>query len=372
MAEKYLGESIPRLGFGFMRLPRLEDGTFDMDLTKRMVDKFIEGGFTYFDTAYVYQGSEQALKEALIDRYPRDKYQIATKLPMVDPKTAEELPKIFAESMSRLGVDYIDFYLLHSLSGEMNEKAERLGAWEFVSEKKKEGKIRHMGFSFHGKADELDAILTKHPEAEFVQLQINYFDWNSEDVQSRLCYETARKHNVPVTIMEPVKGGMLASENSPICDILRKTSPERSIASWAVRFAASLDGLIVMLSGMNSMEQLEDNMKTVSELTPFSNDEKDAMDEAVKILRSIPRVPCTGCKYCVDNCPQHINVPDLMSVYSDYLVYKTTQNVDFRYMLATREAKASDCVECRSCEEHCPQHIEICKILKEAAGLFDK
>lgn len=371
MDEIYLGQTIGKLGFGCMRLPRNDD-SFDLETVCKMVDTFLENGFTYFDTAYVYQGSEEAVRETLVKRHPRDKYLIATKLPVRIANTAEDLKAFFNTSLERLGVNHIDFYLLHGMDGKLNEKAEALGAWAFIKNLKAQGKIRHYGFSFHGSPEDLDDILTKHPDAEFVQLQINYLDWDSKNVQSRRLYEIARSHNKPITVMEPIKGGMLSSEAAPMSKVLKDVQPDASVASWALRFAASLDGLITVLSGMGSMEQMLDNIGTVKNLKPFNEKEKEAVVEAVEVLRTSPRIPCTGCRYCVEGCPQKINVPLMMNLYSDYLVYNTTANVDHIYEIFIPEgSKAKDCVACRSCEEHCPQHIKIADTIRKLSVLLD-
>ena len=371
MAEKYLGESTGRLGFGFMRLPKNGDA-FDLETVSAMVDEFLAAGMTYFDTAWVYTGSEEAMRETLVRRHPRASYTIATKLPVRMANTAEKLEKLFSESLARLGTDYVDFYLLHGMDARLNEKAEALGAWALVKKLKAEGKIRHYGFSFHGKPEDLDEILTKHPDAEFVQLQLNYLDWDSENVQSRRLYEIARSHRMPITVMEPVKGGMLASEASPVAPLLKSIHPDASVASWALRFAMNLDGLITVLSGMGSMEQMRDNLNTAKTLTPLDDSELQTLREAAGILQRSPRIPCTGCRYCVEGCPAKINIPLMMNLYSDYLVYNTTANVDHVYEMFTRGgSKAKDCVVCRACEEHCPQKLEIPDIVGKLSALLD-
>ena len=372
MSDTYLGESIGKLGFGFMRLPK-KGNDFDYAQINKMVDAYLEQGFTYFDTAFVYTGSEEAMRKTLVERHQRDKYTIASKLSFMVANTPEDMQMEIDTSLKRLGTDYIDFYMLHGLGKEQNEKAEKLGGWDFVRDLKAKGIIRHYGFSFHDTPEALDEILTKHPDAEFVQLQINYLDWDSDDVQSRKCYETAQKHNKPIIIMEPVKGGLLAGNDSPIAKVLKAADPNASVASWAVRYAASLDGIITMLSGMSSIEQLEDNIKTVKNIKPFDAREMKALDEAVTILKSIPRVPCTGCRYCLENCPQKINIPVMMDLYSNYLVYNSTANSDFPFFLATKDGgKPSSCITCRVCEGHCPQHIEISQILAKMAPLYEK
>lgn len=371
MADKYLGENIEKLGFGFMRLPRNDTG-FDYDLINKMVDRYLEAGFTYFDTAYVYQGSEEAMRETLVKRHPREKYQIADKLNMMNVNKPEEMQTIFETSLKRLGTDYIDFYLLHGLSQMTNKKCEEMGAWDFVKKLKSEGKIKHYGFSYHDSAENLDAILTAHQDAEFVQLQINYLDWDSEDVQSRGVYEVARKHNKPILIMEPLKGGLLAGSQSAISKVLKAADPEASLASWAFRFAASLDGVIAVLSGMNSMEQMEDNITTFKNLKPLSENDMKVIKEAVNVLKSIPRVPCTACNYCVEQCPENINIPALMNLYSNYLVYNSTANSEMPYKFATmNRGTPSSCISCKACEEQCPQHIEISDIMSKMTPLYD-
>lgn len=371
MTDKNQFGDIKKLGFGFMRLPRKEDG-FDTELIHKMVDTFLDRGYTYFDTAYVYQGSEEALRESLVRRYPRDRFQIATKLHLLRTENPEEMRACFDTSRERLGVDYVDFYLLHGLGAESAKRAEELGAWEFVQSLKAQGQVRHVGFSFHDTPEVLDDILTKHPEAEFVQLQINYLDWEDSEIQSRTIYEIARRHNVPIIIMEPVKGGMLAGDHSPILELMKKANPDVSLASWAMRFAASLDGVLTVLSGMSAYEQLVDNLNTVDNLTPLSEAEMQMVSEAADILRAIPRIPCTDCKYCVEGCPQKINIPRMMDMYSDYMVYNTTANVDHSYRIFTSNgATAGTCIACGVCEAHCPQKIQIIDVLGKLSALLD-
>ncbi|MDR1299600.1 MAG: aldo/keto reductase [Oscillospiraceae bacterium] len=371
MADKYLGESIGKLGFGFMRLPR-KDGGFDMEQIDRMVDCFMDAGFTYFDTAYVYEGSEEALRKSLVERYPRERFQIATKLNLMFAKTAEDLPGFFNTSRERLGVDYVDFYLLHGLGGPSIEKAEELKAWDYIKTLKEKGEARHIGLSFHGTPEELESIFHNHPEVEFVQLQINYLDWESERVQSRRVYEVARAHNVPVTIMEPIKGGLLGGEASAAAKRLREYDPGASAASWALRFASQLEGLVTVLSGMSAYEHVVDNVSTFKNMKPLTAEDRGVIQEAADILNDIPRVPCTGCNYCAPNCPQKIAIPMMMNLYSDYLVYQNAAGITHGYGFATRGGgKASDCIACHVCEEHCPQHIEIADTVAKLSALVD-
>ncbi|MDR1588884.1 MAG: aldo/keto reductase [Oscillospiraceae bacterium] len=369
---KYLGEDIGKLGFGFMRLPEKDDGSLDYVPMIELVDAFLDEGFTYFDTAYVYNGSEAALREALVSRHPRDSFTIATKLPTFMINKAEDMRETFETSLRRLGTERIDYYLFHGLSLEQCDKLERLGAWEFARALKDEGRIGHCGFSFHDTPENLDTILTRHPETEFVQLQINYLDWEDEKVRSRELYETVRRHDKPFVIMEPVKGGLLAGAGSQAEELLRAANPDVSEASWAVRFAASLDGLVTMLSGMNTMAQLRDNIATIKSLKPLSESELATLREVVKVINSVPRIPCTGCKYCVDNCPQKLNIPFLMHIYNDFLAYRQKVGSGMPFLEATAGGRfPSTCIGCRSCEEHCPQHIEISDIMPRIAKEFE-
>ena len=373
MAEKYLGESIKKLGFGLMRLP-MKGEEIDIEQVKKMVDTFMAKGFTYFDTAYVYIGgkSEVALKEAVVDRYPRDSFQCATKLPLWDLKSPDEMEKVFQESLDRAGLEYYDFYLLHALSKEPAQKAEEFGAWDFIKSLKEQGRVKHIGFSFHDSAEMLDEILSKHPEAEFVQLQINYADWENDGVQSRKCYEVARKHGKPVIIMEPVKGGSLATMTPEIQKLFKDANPDLSVPSWAVRYAASLEGIVTVLSGMSNEEQLNDNVSYMENFQPLSEEEQGVVKKAVEILNSIPTIPCTGCKYCVDGCPQKINIPAIFSTMNNLNLYNNTEGSKGRYKQITSEGgKASACVQCGSCQAHCPQHIEIIETLKGCASSLE-
>ena len=365
-------DKIGKLGFGYMRLPRKGDG-FDMEQINRMADAFIAGGGTYFDTAFVYEGSEVALRESVIKRYPRDSVQIATKLNLGFLEKPEQLEEQYKTSFERLGTDYFDFYLLHGMSAMTAKKADDLGAWDFFKGLKEKGLIRHMGFSFHGQAADLDEILSKHPEVEFVQLQINYLDWDNPKVNSKGMYEAARKHGKPVIVMEPVKGGMLTGDTSPIAGLLHKANPNASMASWALRYAAGLEGVMVTLSGMSAFEHVVDNVSTFTDLKPLSSEEKAVLDEAIAVFNAVPRIPCTSCRYCVNDCPQKIAIPMLIETYNNYLTYNTTTNLDHGYHMATRNGgKASDCINCRVCEGICPQKIDIVVTLEKVAALFDK
>jgi predicted aldo/keto reductase-like oxidoreductase len=365
---------IPKLGFGFMRLPMKDHDVIDIEQVKKMVDIFLNRGFTYFDTAYVYNNgkSEEALRESLVERYPRDSFQIATKMPLWAVNSPEDYEVRFQESLDRLGVDFLDFYLLHNLSGDRIDATENLGGWDFMKKIKEDGRAKHIGFSFHDTAERLDEILTKHPEAEFVQLQINYADWEDSKVQSRLCYEVARKHGKPIIIMESIKGGSLAALTPEISDMFKKSNPEMSVASWAMRYCASLDGILTVLSGMSNLEQVLDNTEYMSDFRPLTDSEREVIAEVVEALNSIPTIPCTDCRYCVDDCPQEIGIPRIISTINEYTLYNNLPGSQRGYSFATgRGGKASDCIECGTCESHCPQQIEIINAMKKAAELFE-
>ena len=374
MDMAYLGEEIKKLGFGLMRLP-MKDGEVDLEQVKAMVDLFMEKGFTYFDTAYGYLGgkSEMAVRTALVDRYPRESFQLATKLPAwAGANTAEEAKGMFYTSLERTGAGYFDFYLLHNLGDTRTEYFDRYGIWDFVREQKEKGLIRHIGFSFHDKADVLDQVLTAHPEAEFVQLQINYADWESPSIQSRACYEVARKHGKPVIIMEPVKGGALASLPESIAGLLKQANPDASQASWAVRFAASLPGLITVLSGMSTLEQMQDNLSYMEQFQPLTDGEQAVVKQVQQVLASVPQVPCTDCRYCVKGCPMEINIPGVFKAVNTLLIYGNKDGAQGDYNWGTRQGgKASACIGCGQCQAACPQHIQIIEELKKAAETFE-
>lgn len=375
----YLGKELKKLGFGFMRLPQQDGGPeVDIQQTKEMVDLFMERGYTYFDTAVPYLGqrSEVALKAALVDRYPRDRFQIATKLSInfVTEETPKE--KLFANSLENIGVDYVDFYLIHAMNKGNAPRYAEMGAWEFVKEMKEAGKIKHFGFSFHDKAEFLDELLTEHPEVEFVQLQLNYADWESNTVQSRLCYEVAQKHKKPVIIMEPVKGGTLATLVPEAEEIFQKVHPEASMASWALKYAASLDNIVTVLSGMSTVEQVKNNLDTMDSFAPLNETERNAVADVVAVLDAIPTIPCTDCKYCVKDCPAQINIPQFFRIMNihlrhDGLEAPTTNLRGFKFATNKGQPKPSACVACGRCETACPQGIEIIKELVRVKDCYE-
>ena len=363
MDLSYLGENIRKLGFGLMRLPQLEDKTIDIEQTKEMVDLFMEAGFTYFDTAWAYAGSEDAIRQALVERYPREKFQLATKnAAWNNCKTREDATAQFEASLKQTGAGYFDFYLLHNL-GEMRTKYfNEFGLWEWVQEKKAQGLIKHAGFSFHSTPEELEAILTEHPEMEFVQLQINYADWENPAIQSRACYEVARKHGKPVIVMEPVKGGMLATPPASVEKILKNAEPESSSASWAVRFAASLEGIITVLSGMSNAAQMEDNLSYMKTFEGLSEKEKETLKKAQEELKKIPLIPCTTCNYCAKVCPKEIGISGSFTAMNYLTLYGSKEQAlhQENWLVGSHGRKsATECVKCGKCEEVCPQHIKI-------------
>ena len=370
-----------KLGFGLMRLPLTnpdEASSIDVEQVKDMVDAFIENGFTYFDTAWMYCGfqSECAAKEALVDRYPRDSYTLADKLHAEYIKTREDRDKIFNEQLRKTGVEYFDYYLLHDIGVDHYKIYQELDCFTWLKEKKEQGLVRHIGFSFHDSAKMLDQVLTEHPEVEFVQLQLNYLDWDSEGVQSRKCYETAVKHGKPVIVMEPVKGGTLAKVPERAERMFKEYHPDMSVPSWAIRFAASNEHVMMVLSGMSNMEQLQDNMSYMADFQPLNEEEQEIIRKAVEIINSGIEIPCTGCSYCTEGCPQNIAIPKYFSLYNADLQECEEKGWkpqgEYYDRLTKTFGKASDCVECGQCESVCPQHLPVIRHLKEVAARFEK
>lgn len=373
MLNDFLGKDIPKLGFGLMRLPMLANG-IDIEQTKIMVDKFMAAGFTYFDTAYVYIGgkSEIAAREAIVERYPRESFQLATKMPIWMAKGYDDLKPIFDTQLERTGAGYFDYYLLHALGGHSIEGIQKNGAWRFAWEMKDKGYIKHVGFSWHDSAENLDKLLDNYSEMEFVQLQINYADWENDSIQSRLCYEVAIKHEKPVIVMEPIKGGSLATMKPEIQNIFKMVNPNISTAAWAMRYAASLGGIVTVLSGMSNLEQMEDNIKTMSDFTPLTKEDNKIIDKVLSALSKIPVIPCTECGYCLDDCPEKINIPDILGAYNNYKRYENFEGSRGTYnWITSGKAKASDCIACGVCESRCPQHIGIIEALKGVALAFE-
>lgn len=370
----YLGETIGKLGFGLMRLPQKEDSTIDVEQTKEMVDLFLEAGFTYFDTAWAYAGSEDAIRQALVERYPRERFQLATKnAAWINCKTREEAIAQFDTSLKQTGAGYFDFYLLHNLGEGRTKYFDDFDMWSWVQEKKKEGLIKHVGFSFHSTPEELEDILNKHPEMEFVQLQINYADWENPAVQSKACYEVARKHGKPVVIMEPIKGGMLANPPESVAEVFKNAEPDSSAASWAVRFAASLEGVITVLSGMSSVDQMKDNLSYMKGFQGLNAEQQAVIAKAQEELKKIPLIPCTTCNYCAKVCPMNIGISGTFTAMNMLTLYgdKAAAAHQEEWLVSGHGKKrASECVKCGACEEACPQHIKIRDELVKAAEVF--
>lgn len=367
----------PKLAFGCMRLPLFDEkdeSKIDVDYLKEMVDAFLEGGGTYFDTAYVYHKgkSEGALHEALVKRHPRESYTIATKcLAWAQPDEASA-KACLDTSLQRLGVDYVDYYLLHNVGGARTAKFDEYGMWDWAQEMKAAGKIRHVGLSMHDGSQCLEELLTKHPEMEFVQLQINYLDWESPVTQARKNLEVARAHNKPVIVMEPCRGGRLANLPSNVEAPLRAARPSLSIASWAYRFCYNLEGVATVLAGMSTLDQVKQNVKEWNNAGgPFSEEEQEALNEARNILEQMANVPCTNCRYCIKGCPQNIAIPEAINLLNLETQTKNNEFAKDLYSWQVVPGKAGQCIECGACEAMCPQSIDIINQMKTAAEHFE-
>lgn len=367
----YFGKETPKLGFGLMRLPKRGLHT-DIEQVKKMVDMFLEAGFTYFDTAFVYGTSEEDIKKALVERYPRESYTLATKLNAFlmcyNEKSAKEQ---FYKSLKRTGAEYFDYYLLHALMENNYKKYDKYHIWDFVKERKKEGLIKNFGFSFHSGPKLLDKLLTEHPEVDFVQLQINYADWNNPLVSSRANYEVARKHGKSIVVMEPVKGGKLANPKKEVTKLFKDYAPEMSPASWAIRFVASLDGIITVLSGMSNTEQMKDNLSYMKDFKPLNEEEQKIIRQAQKILGNSSEIPCTACHYCTEVCPKQIPIPDIFSAANLQLGNGQTAQAKEKYNSIPEGHRANDCIGCKQCEGACPQHLKITEYLKQCAEILE-
>lgn len=362
-----------KFGFGFLRLPHIDpDDSTDVDLplVQEMVGLFMERGFRYFDTAYIYLGgkSEVFLRKALVERYPRESFLIADKLPCGHLKRGKTAHEIFEEQLARCGVDYFDVYLLHGLDGEDAEYAEEMGCFDFLKEQKRQGKIRYTGFSFHDRAEVLDRILTRHPEVDLVQIQLNYLDWDNEIIQSGACHAVCRKHGKPILVMEPVKGGTLAAIPEDAAALFGGEPP----AHRAIRFAASREGVVMVLSGMSDLEQVRENTAFMSRFEPLSGEENDQVRAAAQIIRAEVAIPCTACGYCLEGCPAGIPIPRYFGLYNEQARDGWQVNAQGRYdVLARSFPRAADCAGCGQCERACPQKLPVTEFLRAVSRQFD-
>lgn len=366
-------------GFGCMRLPVLQadqPDSFDYEKIEQLFDAFLKKGFTYFDTAYTYHGyhAEEAVRKALTERYPRDSFRLATKMPLRDFRDADDMERIFSEQLEHCGVEYFDYYLLHNMGTNVYEKCKKYDAFGFVERKKAEGKIRQIGMSFHDTPELLDEILAQYGGMlDFIQLQINYMDWEQPNVQSRRCLEIAHRYGKPVTVMEPCKGGTLVNLPQEADELLKQARSDKSNASWAMRFAASQEGVTRVLSGMNTMEQIEDNGDTFLNFEPIAPQEQKIIDQVREIIEKNTPIPCTGCAYCTHGCPKNIAIPQYFALFNN--VSRTTGSFSsqaaYYNNISLNYGKASDCIGCGQCEKACPQHLPIRQFLKEVAEKFE-
>ena len=370
-----------KLGMGMMRLPLLDENDFksvDYEQVNKMVDEYMDEGFNHFDTAYIYHEgvSEDAFKKCVVERYPRESFKIATKLPLFVITEESQLEPLFKDQLKKCGVDYFDYYMLHNVSGFTETAWKNVDLYSFIQKKKEEGYIKHIGLSTHGNAEFLEEILVEHPELEFVLLQINYLDWEDEGIESKKCLEVARKYNKPVMIMEPYKGGFLADVPDEAEKIMKDYNPDKSVVSWAMRFVANLDDICVVLTGASNLKQLKDNISEFKNADPLNDEELDILKKVSEIINSNITVDCTKCRYCVDSCSSEIDIAKIFDLYNKHKMLDTDEwtqlgNAYLNYSKLPGVGIASDCIECDLCIEECPQEINIPKVLKNVAEIFE-
>ena len=370
-----------KLGMGLMRLPLMDENdqtSIDYEEVNKMVDAYMDAGFDYFDTAFVYHEGvgEAAFRKCVVERYPRESFKIATKLPLFVITEESQLEPIFAQQLENCGVDYIDYYMLHNVSGFTENAWKNVDLYSFIQKKKEEGYIKHIGISTHGNAEFLEEILFDHPELEFVLLQINYLDWEDEGIESRKCLEVARKYNKQVMIMEPYKGGFLADVPEEAEKIMKEYNPNRSVVSWAMRFVANIEDVEVVLTGASNLEQLESNIREFNDADPLNDEEMEIISQVSEIINSNITVDCTKCRYCVDTCPEDIDIAKIFDLYNKHKLLEMDEwtpfgNAYLNYSKLDGVGIASDCIECENCIEECPQQINIPEVLKDVAKTFE-
>ncbi|AWX31586.1 aldo/keto reductase [Methanosphaera sp. BMS] len=370
-----------KMGFGMMRLPLTDENdlkSINQEEVNKMADIFMENGFNYFDTAYPYHDglSEVALKKAVVERYPRDSFVIADKLPLFLITKDEQLEQIFNQQLERCGVDYFDYYLLHNVSGFSEAGFIDVDSFSFVKKLKEDGKIKKMGLSTHANAEYLDNILKNHPEIEFVQLQVNYLDWENDGVESRKCVEVAKKYNLPVIVMEPLKGGFLANIPPEAEKIMKEYNPDASAVSWALKYVASMDEVFMVLNGVSSLEQMEENIKIMDSHEKLNPDEYEIISSVIDIINSKITVPCTKCNYCISTCPVNINIPKLFDFYNNQKIeniqtFTAVGNAYVNYSKIESNGIASECIQCGKCVKECPQHINIPEVMEDVKKTFE-
>ncbi|WP_458453680.1 aldo/keto reductase [Methanobrevibacter sp.] len=370
-----------QLGFGMMRLPLLDENdqtSIDMEQVTKMVDTYMDNGFNHFDTAFVYHEGvgEATFRKTVVERYPRDSYKIATKLPLFVITEESQLEPFFTQQLENCGVDYFDYFMLHNVSGFTENAWKNVDLYSFIEKKKEEGFIKHIGLSTHGDAEFLEEILFTHPELEFVLLQINYLDWEDEGIESKKCLEVAKKYNKQVMIMEPYKGGFLADVPEEAEKIMKECNPDKSVVSWAMRFVANLEGVDIVLTGASSLEQIESNIYEFKNATPLNEEELEVLDKVSQIINSNITVDCTKCRYCVDVCSEDIDIAKVFDLYNKHKILEKddwTQfgNAYLNYTKLPDVGIASDCIECELCIEECPQSINIPDVLKDVAETFE-